>query len=89
MRQKTFKPEDYLKLIKSDYRDIGFTTLKLICNNFNMLSKKDKNKVLKLLNDAKVIKKLQEKKDNSIKNLDKLKFTKELEIIEIFQRNDI
>lgn len=87
--QKTYKPKDYRNILKAGELSINVNTLYLICENFEKLDKADRKKVNDFLFTANEINKEIEKLKNEIWFKDKARFKKELEIIEIFQKNNI
>ncbi len=91
--QETYKPEDYNELIKDFKGEIYFPissgTLSLICNHFEKLPKQDRKKVKKLLLMADLLDGNIKLYQKHINDDEKVRFKKELEIIEIFQRNNI
>jgi hypothetical protein len=94
--QRTYKPDDYHKILAEQFKPIAQTgfpiscdTLNLICNHFNQLDKTDRKKVNtyltkinEFMNDKANLRKI-------LDNLELARFKKELKIIEIFQRNNI
>jgi hypothetical protein len=86
--QETYKPEDYYEIIKGDV-PISYGTLLLICNHFDKLNKEDKKKLKAKLLTTEIFYENKKRYQKYIDTEEEMRLKKELEIIEIFQRNNI
>lgn len=86
--QTTYKPKDYYELIKDEV-PLSLGVLRLICNNFEKLNKNSKKKLMQRLGIIRMLEQNKKNYQEKINKDEKIRFKKEVEIIEIFQRNNI
>jgi phosphotransferase system IIB component len=91
--QRTYKPKDYNKIAKDFSGETTFpiscSTLSLICNHFEKLGKRDREKVKSKLFAIEILHQNIKRYQNIINTDEKERFKNEIEIIKIFQRNNI
>ena len=88
--QETYKPIDFSAILKNKKElPIHTNTLLLICNYFEKLNSKDRKHIKLLLKGNNHLVQEMDYFRKQIWNIEKLRFKNEIEIIEIFQKNNI